>query len=39
VSIFGKVVNYHHDDRFVVSFREANYKIHGNVSLDSGGDW
>lgn len=31
MSIFGKAVNYHHDDKFVIGFRKANSKIHGNI--------
>jgi len=30
---------HHHDNTFFVGFREAHYKIHGKVSLDSGRGW
>jgi hypothetical protein len=38
VNIFGEVVKYHYDDKFFVSFLEAHYKIHGNVSPNNGWD-
>jgi hypothetical protein len=38
VSIFRKVINYHHDDSFFVGFQEVHYKIHGKVILDNGWD-
>jgi hypothetical protein len=32
MSIFGKVINYHHDDFLVVGFREShNEMIHTNI--------
>lgn len=34
MSIFRKVVNYLHDDRFTI-FWKTHYEIHGDVSLDS----
>jgi hypothetical protein len=38
VRILGNEINYLDDDIFFFIFREARYKIHVNVILDSGGD-
>jgi hypothetical protein len=40
MSIFGKVINYHHDDCLVVGFREScNEMIHTNIFPNRRGNW
>jgi hypothetical protein len=39
LSIFGKTINYHHDDRLISQFRETNNEIHRNIPSNSRGNW
>jgi hypothetical protein len=39
MSIFGKMINHHHDECLVVGFREAHNEIHRNIPPNRRGNW